>query len=197
MFSFVCNWRDNVFFPSSSQPLSFRPTALTLSSGRRHKETKNVTIKEFWCLDCTPGVLTAKQHCVTTVKCTFTFPFCWCFLSVWPCHPDSLCISQHVSFITLLFLSPSVFPSSISWSFLSQCLPLHTHRSSFIPVHPVILAIAVGVLSDPLVHSPGVEWGRWEMDRRWCGLRALLWGMSVCVCVCVWAGSNECDECVA
>ena len=147
------------------------------------KKQKNVPIKGSWCLDCTPGVLTAEQRRATTVKCTFTFPSAGA-----SCRsgPVIMSISSVFSFSHHLF-----FPSSIFLVFsLALLVSPSSHRSSFIPVHPVILAIAVGVLSDPLVQYPGVEWGRWEMDWLRCGLRALLW--DVCVC----GGSDECDECV-
>lgn len=109
-------------FPSSPQSLSFHPTALYFE--RRQKGTKthtqkNVTIKGSWCLDCTPGVLTAEQSGVTTLRRTFTFPFCRRFPSVCRCHPASLCVSvsslssfSHHLVFSFLYLLSALWVSS-------------------------------------------------------------------------------------
>lgn len=152
--------------------------------------------KGSWCLGFTLAVLTAEQQCTSTVRCTFTFLFCWCFLSVWPCHPGSLHISQHVSFITAFFSLSIYFiilcVSCVSWHFLSVSHPLHPQivLSSFILVQPLILWIAVGVLFRPI--SPISQcWEGGAMRNELAVIRAAWPGMRY---TCV--GCDEMDECV-
>lgn len=112
------------FFPSQA-PLSrfhFIRQHFTLSADKkaqRHTQKKNVTIKGSWCLDCTPGVLTAEQSGVTTLRRTFTFPFCRRFPSVCRCHPASLCVSvsslssfSHHLVFSFLYLLSALWVSS-------------------------------------------------------------------------------------
>ena len=105
-------------FPSSSQSLSFHPTALYFehwqkgTKTHRKKKKKKCHNQKIVMFRLYTGVLTAEQSAVTTVRRTFTFPFCRCFLSVCRCHPASLCISVSslFSFSRHLFFSLPLSP---------------------------------------------------------------------------------------
>ncbi len=139
--------------------------------------------KEPWCLDCTPGVLTAKQQCVTTVRCTFTFLFYWCFLSVWPCHPSSVSISQ--SDLSSLSLTICFF----LYLLVSLCVFLFTHlRFSGTPVDS---CNSSGRAIRPI--SP-ISWWWVGMMRNGLVAKGAAYTavryVCVCVCVCAWAAMN-------
>ena len=201
---------------SSSQLPFISPNSTYFEPRQKQPSIKKTPqSKGSWCLGFAPGVLTAEQQCANTVRCTFTFLFCWCFLSVWPCHPGFLHISQHVSFITaLFFLYPFFFSSCVSWHFLSVSHPLHTQitLSCFLFwVRPVILWISVGVLFRPISpiswcwEGDGEEWiggdagcSAWH-EVRVCGLWWIGWvctlmdydKVRVCVCVAQRAWKNK------
>lgn len=120
--------------PSFSSSLSFHPIALTLSSDKRHKETKKCHNQRVLMFRLYSGWGGADSQAVLPYysrDALLAFPLCSRSLSVWPCH---LSISSLLS----LSLAVCFYCLSLSWSFLSLslCFFLFTRRSSPVPMHP-------------------------------------------------------------
>lgn len=178
-------------FPSSPQSLSFHPTALYFE--RRQKGTKTHTKKKCHNQRILMFRLYTRGADSWAERCDYTETHF--HISLLPPLPVSLPLSSRLSlrlrFITLLFLSPSGFFLPLSPLGALSFFPLHTRTDRpLFRCNPVILAFAVGVLSDPLVQYPGVEWGRGRNGSA--VMRVSVHSCEVCVCV----GSSECDECV-
>lgn len=197
-FSFVCATGETMFFFCFVFFLPKLPSVAFISSDstllwaptKRHKDTHkkkchNQRILMFRLY--TRGADSWAERCDYT-ETHF-------HISLLPPLPVSLPLSSRLSlrlcFITLLFLSPSGFFLPLSPLGALSFFPLHTRTDRpLFRCNPVILAFAVGVLSDPLVQYPGVEWGTGRNGSA--VMRVSVHSCEVCVCV----GSSECDECV-
>lgn len=103
VFLWCCDWHCFFSPPSNILWVTFEHLLWALTEKKSPQRNTNVTIKGSWCLDCTPGVLTAEQHRATLARCIFTIlPVSLALSSLsFIAPPATTTISHHLFFLAV------------------------------------------------------------------------------------------------